>query len=82
MAILLRSKTCPKCGEETEVYSRITGYYRPVKNWNDGKTQEYKQRKIYNVDEQKCDMEDKIYLFGTKTCPNCKTAKELLKRLT
>ncbi|NLL02065.1 MAG: ribonucleoside triphosphate reductase [Mollicutes bacterium] len=73
-------KTCPKCGEETEVYSRITGYYRPVKNWNDGKTQEYKQRKIYNVDEQKCDMEDKIYLFGTKTCPNCKTAKELLKK--
>ncbi len=41
--------TCPECGEPTEVYSRITGYYRPVQNWNDGKTQEYKDRKVYNI---------------------------------
>ncbi len=41
--------SCPKCGRETEVYSRITGYYRPVKNWNDGKSQEYKERKTYNI---------------------------------
>jgi ribonucleoside-triphosphate reductase len=41
--------TCPKCGEKTEVYSRITGYYRPVQNWNDGKAQEYKDRKTYNM---------------------------------
>ena len=41
--------TCPKCGTPTEVYSRITGYYRPVQNWNDGKTQEYKERKVYNI---------------------------------
>ncbi len=41
--------TCPQCGKETEVYSRITGYYRPVKNWNSGKSQEYKERKTYNV---------------------------------
>ena len=41
--------TCPHCGKETEVYSRITGYYRPVKNWNDGKSQEYKDRKVYNI---------------------------------
>ncbi|MDE6965668.1 MAG: ribonucleoside triphosphate reductase, partial [Clostridiales bacterium] len=34
--------TCPKCGEKTEVNSRITGYYRPVQNWNDGKAQEFK----------------------------------------
>ncbi len=40
---------CPKCGENTEVYSRITGYYRPVQNWNDGKTQEYKDRKEYDI---------------------------------
>lgn len=40
---------CPKCGAETEVYSRITGYYRPVKNWNDGKSQEYKCRKLYDI---------------------------------
>ena len=42
--------TCPKCGKKAEVYSRITGYYRPVQNWNDGKTQEYKNRKLYDVD--------------------------------
>ena len=40
-------KTCPKCGRVTEVWSRITGYYRPVQNWNDGKVQEYKDRKEY-----------------------------------
>ncbi|MBQ7897934.1 MAG: ribonucleoside triphosphate reductase [Clostridia bacterium] len=38
---------CDKCGEDTEVYSRITGYYRPVKNWNAGKSKEYKDRKEY-----------------------------------
>ena len=41
--------TCPICGEKTEVYSRITGYYRPVQNWNDGKTQEFKDRKVYDL---------------------------------
>ncbi len=41
--------TCPTCGKSAEVYSRITGYYRPVQNWNDGKTQEYKNRKLYDV---------------------------------
>ena len=41
--------TCPHCGKEAEVYSRITGYYRPVKNWNDGKSQEFKDRKEYNI---------------------------------
>ncbi len=40
---------CPVCGERTEIYSRITGYYRPVQNWNDGKLQEYKHRKEYNI---------------------------------
>ncbi len=38
---------CPYCGDKAEVYSRITGYYRPVQNWNEGKTQEYKERKAY-----------------------------------
>jgi len=41
--------TCPICGQKTEVYSRITGYYRPVQNWNDGKAQEYKDRMVYNI---------------------------------
>ncbi len=40
---------CPHCGAVTEVYSRITGYYRPVQNWNDGKLQEYANRQEYNI---------------------------------
>ena len=62
---------CPTCGKETEVYSRITGYYRPIKNWNDGKSQEYSDRKEYTcpdfggktlkgeVEEKK--VNDKVY---------------------
>ncbi|MBE5899633.1 MAG: ribonucleoside triphosphate reductase [Lachnospiraceae bacterium] len=42
--------TCPHCGASTEVYSRITGYYRPVQNWNEGKSQEYKNRKLYDIE--------------------------------
>ncbi len=42
--------TCPKCGEKAEVYSRITGYYRPVQNWNAGKTEEYKERREYVIE--------------------------------
>ncbi len=41
--------TCPICGRKTEVYSRITGYYRPVQNWNDGKIAEFKERKVYDI---------------------------------
>ena len=88
--------TCPDCGEKTEVYSRITGYYRPVQNWNDGKAQEYKDRKVYNIEtsvlkkngvavevaEEKCDActDDATYLFTTATCPNCKIACALLDK--
>ncbi|MBQ5801386.1 MAG: ribonucleoside triphosphate reductase, partial [Clostridia bacterium] len=56
---------CPECNETTEVYSRITGYYRPVGNWNEGKSQEYKERKEYVIDEKalsnekKCACEEK-----------------------
>ncbi len=42
--------TCPVCGNKAEVYSRITGYYRPVQNWNDGKSQEFTDRKVYNIE--------------------------------
>lgn len=94
-------KTCPYCGKLTEVYSRITGYYRPVANWNDGKLQEYANRTEYNaqVSALKRPLADRAalpgkdsgrqgraeapegvkYLFVTKTCPNCKLAKEYLK---
>ena len=44
---------CPVCGKTTEVYSRITGYYRPVQNWNDGKRAEFAARKEYNVETSK-----------------------------
>lgn len=80
--------TCPHCGNETEVYSRITGYYRPVKNWNDGKAQEFKERKVYDIansvlkpraavaetEETTSTVatEEVTYLFTTKTCPNCR----------
>ena len=49
---------CPICGEETEVYSRITGYYRPIKNWNDGKAQEFKDRKEYKYSEASLDTKE------------------------
>ena len=86
---------CPTCGKKTEVYSRITGYYRPVQNWNDGKSQEFKDRKTYNpetsvlkkevvkeeVVEEKAEVVVKEpLLFTTPTCPNCKMAKMLLDK--
>ena len=45
--------TCPECGEPTEVYSRITGYYRPVQNWNDGKAEEFRNRRVYDIASSK-----------------------------
>ena len=87
---------CPECGEHTEVYSRITGYYRPVQNWNDGKAEEFKDRQVYDMSKshlkKHCVCEEKakeqnkatnlneILLFATKTCPNCKMAKAILDR--
>ena len=43
--------SCPICGKPTEVYSRITGYYRPVQAWNDGKAQEFKERCTYRIEK-------------------------------
>ena len=60
--------TCPECGKTTEVYSRITGYYRPVANWNDGKAQEYKQRKVYDVNNSKFEKKEE--------CTSCEEMKE------
>ncbi|NMD38416.1 MAG: ribonucleoside triphosphate reductase [Christensenellaceae bacterium] len=42
---------CPDCGKGAEVYSRITGYYRPVQNWNDGKSKEFEDRKEYTEEK-------------------------------
>ena len=87
---------CPHCHKPTEVYSRITGYYRPIQNWNVGKTEEFKHRKEYvpehshlqahgkvcsvQHEEQGEQKIDSILLFATKTCPNCKMAKTLLDK--
>ncbi len=49
---------CPKCGKKTEVYSRITGYYRPVENWNIGKTQEFTERKLYIASDNEAKEQD------------------------
>ena len=40
---------CPSCGKDTEVWSRVVGFYRPVQNWNKGKKKEFKERKTYRV---------------------------------
>lgn len=89
---------CPICKKNTEVYSRITGYYRPVQNWNVGKTEEFKERKEYvmgnshlkrqgvakikeNTETRHSEESgDKILLFTTKTCPNCRLAKTFLDK--
>ncbi len=88
---------CPKCGKKTEVYSRITGYYRPIQNWNAGKSQEFKHRQDYIIEksvlkrnnaaasekkEDKCECvsENRIMLFTSATCPNCKVAKMMLDK--
>ena len=73
--------TCPHCGKPAEVYSRITGYYRPVQNWNDGKIQEFKERRIYDINAARKERQaqsEQLYLFTTRTCPHCPTAKSLL----
>ena len=96
--------TCPICKQKAEVYGRITGYYRPVQNWNEGKLQEYKDRVTYDTGKSVLKKEPvsmrpverveaesqnesgeglkkkpQLYLFTTRTCPNCRTAKEFLK---
>ena len=40
---------CPICGKKAEVYSRITGYYRPIQNWNEGKRAEFDDRLEYDL---------------------------------
>jgi ribonucleoside-triphosphate reductase len=74
---------CPDCGKETEIYSRITGYYRPVKNWNEGKLQEFKDRKVYDVlhsapAEAAAAPETELLLFTAPTCPHCVMARKAL----
>ena len=85
-------KVCPVCGKATEVYSRITGYYRPVQNWNDGKSQEYLDRKTYLAEDARKKFSpspkretakktaEKYYLYTTATCPGCRIIRPLLEK--
>ena len=81
---------CPKCGNKTEVYSRITGYYRPVQNWNDGKSQEFLDRKTYrngaenasklhSAKAENLSCAQHFELYTTAFCPNCKLIKPILE---
>lgn len=81
---------CPVCGNATEVYSRITGYYRPVQNWNDGKSQEFLDRKTYRVDSENVPKKhsenaeahspvQRFELYTTSVCPNCRLIKPVLE---
>lgn len=86
--------TCPICDQPTEVWSRITGYYRPISNWNAGKSQEWEERVTYDMGEKvhsgrdfvkqtqkrKTPISSNRYLFTTPTCPNCKIVQEMLKK--
>ena len=81
--------SCPHCGKTTEVYSRITGYYRPVQNWNDGKSQEFKQRKLYDIEKsqlkhkgviqenkaEKPAVEENVFKTLLFTTPSCPNCK-------
>ena len=71
---------CPFCGEKTEVYSRITGYYRPVQNWNDGKSEEYKHRKLYNIAESMANRDFVAHeaVATDDACVECADAKIIL----
>ena len=91
---------CPICQAETEVYSRITGYYRPLKNWNNGKQEEFKDRAEYVLNEEQFNQafktkleeskvienakfeveKNKLILFTTANCPNCKMVKAFLEK--
>ncbi len=66
--------TCPDCGAVTEVYSRITGYYRPVQNWNAGKTQEYKNRKVYDLSRARAMAQKPQAVLGTFGELSCEEA--------
>ncbi len=54
---------CPTCGKETEVYSRVVGYFRPVRNWNEGKQEEFRQRLEY---KEKIALEKELAVGATR----------------
>ncbi len=69
---------CPHCGKKTEVYSRITGYYRPIQNWNDGKAQEFKDRKVYEIGSSHMHKSAEIQAEEEKVLPAQTVCDDLL----
>ena len=70
---------CPECGETTEVYSRITGYYRPVQNWNAGKAQEFKERKLYDVMNSAYKPHSHVNAEDGEKCEACEKGDDRMK---
>lgn len=68
---------CPICGKTTEVYSRVTGYYRAVQNFNDGKAHEFADRKEYVVDTDALDTECEKCKVGFTELPEVETEDNL-----
>lgn len=71
---------CPECREPAEVYARIVGYYRPVKNWNSGKKAEYEERLEFEVNGNNKSYTNWL-LFTTSSCPKCPAMKESVGKL-
>ena len=70
--------TCPHCGAATEVYSRITGYYRPVQNFNDGKAQEFKDRRVYDIANSQLKKEDRVIDHAHCDCHKAEKAETVV----
>lgn len=82
-------------GTETEVYSRIVGYYRSVRNWNKGKQDEFENRKMFTIENstedfskdkeektiQQTDQNGYYELYVRGTCPNCPPVKNYMKNV-
>jgi len=76
-------------GTPAEVYSRIVGYYRSVRNWNRGKREEYGERQLYRVNELRAAAsprpvsakESLLLLFIRASCPACPPAKAAAGKL-
>jgi ribonucleoside-triphosphate reductase len=76
-------------GRPAEVYSRIVGYYRSVRNWNRGKKEEYQERKVFHVSSRALPEAEKrpgpegerLLLFVRPACPACPGAKAAAGRL-
>lgn len=64
---------CPICGKDAEVYSRITGYYRPVQNWNNGKREEFAERKVYDIEESMKNWDESNRIDSTPSDNNAPT---------